>query len=256
MKPLRVQSPGAACFAPDAWLSSIFKRSVFALRLPLADAAAARKEMKELAAGGDAFFYAKVPTPEVRACIALADAGFRVIDTALTFAWRGAEAASSSDGMVGPATAQQLPAIPAIAARCFSWSRFHQDPQISASLANEIKRLWMESYLSGTRGAALYAADLEGQVAGFLGVVETNVHGRRIAAIDLMGVDLPHQGRGIGSALVRAFIADWRVRVSELRVGTQAANLRSIALYESQGFRMVESSFVLHAHLRNGALCR
>jgi ribosomal-protein-alanine N-acetyltransferase len=72
------------------------------------------------------------------------------------------------------------------------------------------------------------------------------------AVIDLVGVDTGSQRRGIGAALVDAFVARWRERASRLRVGTQAVNAPSIALYERCGFRRVGITRVLHAHLRDG----
>lgn len=254
---MQLQAETASHFLPDAWLSEIFGRPVFrftSCRAPNTEEAAG--ELMRLANGGDAFFYARVPTSDVSYCITLVNAGFRVIDTAITLAWRGGDIPAATEITASLARGDQLNAIPEIAETCFRWSRFHQDPRIPASLANRIKRCWMESYVLGERGSALYAAEINAAVAGFLGVIESTVKGRPVAIIDLVGVAPSHQGRGVGTALLRAFMHDWHGRVAELRVGTQVANVRSISLYESCGFRIVESSYVLHAHVRRGRVCR
>jgi hypothetical protein len=52
----------------------------------------------------------------------------------------------------------------------------------------------------------------------------------------------------------RMFVKQWRDRADRLRVGTQISNIRAMRLYESIGFRAAETSYVLHAHIENGAL--
>jgi dTDP-4-amino-4,6-dideoxy-D-galactose acyltransferase len=210
--------------------------------------------MADLAGSGDAFFYAKLPTNCVPECVALARAGFAVIDTAITLSSSGNEQTSAGDYDVGIASREQYKEIPKIAETCFRLSRFHLDPKIPLSAANSIKRRWVESYLQGTRGSALYAAARGGQVAGFLAAIEHSVQGHLTAVIDLLGVAEEHQRRGAGAALVRHFVNHWCGRASELRVGTQAANIGSLRLYENCGFRIVESSYVLHAHYRQGEM--
>jgi ribosomal protein S18 acetylase RimI-like enzyme len=245
-------------FSPDPWLAESLGRPAFRLA---SEGVGGRDgtlalEMAGLAGSGDAFFYAKLPTSGVQECIALADAGFAVIDTAITLSSSGSTQTAAGDYDVGIASHDQYEAIPKIAETCFRLSRFHLDPKIPVSAANSIKRRWLESYVQGTRGSTLYAAARDGQVAGFLAVIDYSVKGRPTAVIDLLGVAEEHQRRGAGAALVRHFVNDWRGRASELRVGTQAANIRSLRLYENSGFRIVESNYVLHAHYRHGEILR
>jgi len=245
-------------FLPDAWLAESLGRPVFRLVTGALGglSGALGIEMSRLSGRDDALFYAKLPTSDVQMCIALGSVGFAVIDTAITLS-RGAGVVSASKGIgVAIARRDQYEVIPKIAERCFRWSRFHLDPKIPPNLANSIKRRWLESYVQGTRGSALYAAEIDGVVAGFLAVIESTVDSRPVAIIDLLGVTSEYQGRGVGTALVQSFTRDWQGRVSELRVGTQAANVASLRLYESCGFRVVESSYVLHAHYHHGEMQR
>jgi dTDP-4-amino-4,6-dideoxy-D-galactose acyltransferase len=245
-------------FAEDRWLAQIFHGPVFRW-IGAADercATGLTGEMARLSGSGRAFFYAKVPTNNVLGCSALCRAGFAVIDTAITLARADGLEPGGGGVSVGIATREQRVGIPAIAESCFRWSRFHLDPQIPTAVANEVKRRWIESYVQGLRGSALYAAETDGRLAGFLAVLELSLENRRIAVIDLVGVTPEHQGKGVGAALVRFFVNDWQGRAGELRVGTQAANIRSLRLYERFGFRVVESTYVLHAHYRQGKLHR
>lgn len=245
-------------FQPDAWLAEILGRPVFRLTSAVStmEDGALADEMASLARRADAFFYAKLPTSDVPECIALVKAGFAVVETGITLSWGGDERSVAKGISAGIARQDQLEAIPKIAEVCFRWSRFHLDPQIPRNLANLIKRRWIENCVKGKRGSALYAAEIDGTVAGFLAVIESTVLNRPVAIIDLMGVAPGHQGHGVGTALVHSFVSDWKGRASELRVGTQAANIQSLSFYERNGFRIVDSNYALHAHYRNGEIRR
>lgn len=244
----------SAHFRPDPWLSDVLDRRVFALasRSLAGSTRDLQEEMKTLAGNERAFFFAKIPTAEVRTCAELASLGFSVVDTAITLSASGGGAAAFEGCGVGAAKEEHFPAIADIAETCFRWSRFHLDPRIPDDLANRVKRRWMESYFSGARGDRLYSATVDGVVAGFLGAVTSNAGSRTIAVIDLVGVGPSHQGRGVGTALVDHFMHDWLQDAAELRVGTQAANIRSLRLYERAGFRVAETIYVLHAHYERG----
>lgn len=244
-------------FTPDPWLAETLARPVFKLASPQVSREPLSAEMAELSRQGDAFFYAKLPTSEVTTCMILSGAGFSVIDTGITFLWSGGKGAAPRMNIsVGPVRPEQHHAVADIAARCFRWSRFHLDPRIPVKLANLVKRRWIENYCRGQRGAALYVGEIGDTIAGFLAVIESKADNRPLAIIDLIGVSPEHQGRGIGAALVRFFVDEWRGRVAELRVGTQAANIASLRFYERNGFQIVESNYVLHAHYQDGEICQ
>ncbi len=252
-----MSTTAGSAFAPDRWLADILERPAFRLAAPGVGAGQLAEQMAGLSRDSDAFFYAKLPTAEVAACIELSNAGFAVIDTAMTLDWAGLQpAVAAATVQVGPVQPHQASALVTIAESCFLWSRFHLDPQLPRRMANLIKRRWIENYVNGSRGSALYAAVLDGEVAGFLAVIESTVNGVPAASIDLVGVAPQFQGRGVGVALVDTFLRDWEPRAKALRVGTQAANIRSLRLYESRGFRISESNYVLHAHYRGGRIKR
>ena len=232
------------------------ERPVFRFASSVGDEATLAAEARELAKGGDAFFYAKLPTTDVAACLALGSAGFDIVDTGITFAWSAPGKPASNGVAVDLVSPAQHEAVATVAETSFRWSRFHLDPRIPPALANLIKRRWIENYLCGKRGSALYAAQVGGSVAGFLAVIEANEKSGPVAVIDLIAVAPEHQHHGVGGALIERFVSDWRERSSELRVGTQAANIRSLRFYETNGFRIVGSNYVLHAHYRKGEIQR
>lgn len=219
----------------DRWLAERFGRPV--LRLD------GRGVPPALPA--DAFCYAKVDTKDVETVKALSAAGFYVVDVNVTFGVASAKAkvAPPAAGIEvkqvsGPAAA----ACVDIAGRCFQYSRFHLDPAVPRALADRIKRDWIENYALGKRGLGLFEASVGGKPAGFLAVIGSE----RRRVIDLVGVDPSMQRRGAGRELVAFFLRRYAPECDELLVGTQAANLPSMALYLAAGFGIVSTSYVLH----------
>jgi ribosomal protein S18 acetylase RimI-like enzyme len=202
-----------------------------------------------------AFYYAKVPTHQVETVAALNTLGFRVVDVSITLSCAPqviTHPVCHTGLVVREATAPDGEVLLSIAASCFRYSRFHLDPAIPPERANAIKRAWVRSYLTRQRGERLLAAFVHERPVGFLAVLETKVKGKNARIIDLVGVDHTQQGRGVGKALVGAFLVECTKRETLAVVGTQAANLPSLRLYESMGFRVCETTYVLHAHVGGG----
>jgi ribosomal protein S18 acetylase RimI-like enzyme len=185
----------------------------------------------------------RVPAADVASLAVAADGGFRVVDVNLTLERAGSDGVSS--GTVAPATADQHERLLDIAGSCFRYSRFHLDPLLARGLADRVKREWVRSYVEGRRGIELLAAMEDGRAVGFLAVLEA-ADGARV--IDLVGVASDAQGRGVGDSLVATFIHRHGADGRSLRVGTQAANVTSLRLYEKRGFRVASATYVLHRH--------
>jgi ribosomal protein S18 acetylase RimI-like enzyme len=224
----------AAALRPDSWLSEVLGFAVYAT-----DAAGGVPGDE-----GRSLTYAKVDVADTEAVARLIAQGFGVVDVNLTFAHRGSPTAAPPGVVVEPAKPEHAEALVDIAGRCFRFSRFHLDPLLPDELADRIKREWVRSYAEGRRGVELLAALGGGRPLGFLAVLESR--GARV--IDLVGVAPEAQGRGTGRALVSAFVERHAAAGRELRVGTQAANVPSIRLYESLGFSLVAAAYVLHLH--------
>ena len=224
----------AAALRPDGWLSEVLGFAVYATdgsgEVPGDD--------------GRSLTYAKIDVADTEAVARLTSQGFAVVDVNLTFARGGDRSAVSSGVMVEPAGPEHAEALVDIAGRCFRFSRFHLDPFLPGELADRIKREWIRSYVRGRRGVELLAAVDGGTPVGFLAVLESG----NARIIDLVGVAPEAQGRGTGRALVSAFVDRHSAPGRELRVGTQAANVPSIRLYESLGFSLVAAAYVLHLH--------
>lgn len=233
---------------PDVWMGAVFGHDVFRVALEEFDASALQRHLAACEQRG--FYYAKIPTTRVDQVQALVALGFHVVDVNVTFEREAGDLSSSSAALpIREARPEDREALLAIAEQCFVYSRFHLDPQVPKRIANAIKREWVDSYLTGRRGERLLTAEENGRPVGFLAVLSAKVHGRTMRVIDLVGVDRHHQGRGVGKSLIRAFVALGVEGNDLLRVGTQAANIPSMRLYERCGFHVADSAYVLHAHV-------
>jgi dTDP-4-amino-4,6-dideoxy-D-galactose acyltransferase len=243
-------------FQQDPWLSGVLEIPCYRMTNvgPDVAAGAVSADMADCAPRGRAFFAVKQRADVVASLPMLTQAGFNVIDVGVTLDHAGNgpdDRGPTSDVTVSESVTEDEDAIADLAGHCFSYSRFHADPQIGTERANTIKREWARNSCHG-RAARVYVAKCGGEVAGFLAVLTKNSAKGVDAVIDLIGVDAAHQGHGIGSALSLRFIRDWRERAIRLRVGTQAVNIPALRLYESLGFRISETAYALHAHLHDG----
>lgn len=225
----------------DAWLSEKLGRAAWQVKR-----GSDGERWPALTSMTPTFAYAKVEAADVGALWSLSDAGFRVVDAAVTL--ETTTPVDARGDSLRFALAGDRKAVGRVAGSCFRYSRFHADPLIPPGLAHGLKAEWATNFFTGARGDGMVVAERGGRVVGFTQLI-WQADDRLV--IDLIGVDEAFQGRGIGRAMIgyaaRHGTGDIR-RPARLRVGTQVANTPSIRLYESLGFRLIGSQYVLHFH--------
>lgn len=231
----------------DGWLSSVLGVPTF--KVDPAGACAALPSA--VASREPGFYYARVPTHDVATLRELTLLGMYVVDVNVTLARDPGDRPAAPPQVDGLREGDDAEIV-AIAGRAFRFSRFHLDTRIPRAVADRVKSEWVANYVRRHRGDRLFVARHDGRPAGFLAAMTGELDGSPSATIDLVAVDPPKQGLGLGRALLDAFVAYYAPTHPHLRVGTQVANAHSIAFYERAGFRMVDSSYVLHMHLPRG----
>ena len=170
------------------------------------------------------------------------DMGFRLADTNLRFERQGPPPRGNCPIAPRAARPEDREGVAALARRAFVCSRFHRDPLVPKDRADEVKALWAANFFAGQRGDGLMVAEADGQVAGFL----LYLIRQGMMVIDLVAVDAPWRGMGLGTRLTaEAFAVSGQ---AGLAVGTQAANLPALRLYQSLGLRLAGVKHVLHHH--------
>lgn len=231
---------------PDQWLSETLGRPAFTVAAAGATPSEIAAALASLQSPPGAFYTAKVGVMELATVETLAAQGFTVVETSLMF-----ERAIDRHGrvaQVGVCRPQWKDAVLDLAERSFRFSRFHLDPKIDRAAANRVKREWIQSYVDGRRGDTLLVAHDGDTVLGFNAMLVSDRPSGPVAVIDLIGVHPEHQQRGIGRIMIDGALHHYQDRCRTMEVGTQAANIPSVRLYERMGFRLMRSGFVLHRH--------
>jgi ribosomal protein S18 acetylase RimI-like enzyme len=251
----------------DAWLSKIFGYPVFKIETRPADLAqdGSSQHLGELtkrhaSQQSAAFYYAKVDTSQIKVVRELSLAGLYVVDMNITFTIDTKAPLSSAESIEAPELSirEIEPSYHEetldIAESCFRYSRFHLDPLVSQPIANQIKRDWVLNYIRQQRGERLFIALIGTRPVGFLAVIATEINDKRTCTIDLIGVSRDFQRRGVGHALTAFFIKHYREQCDYLAVGTQAANIPSMRLYQRLGFYISQTQYVMHGHVSDNGL--
>ena len=237
----------------DEWISDVTGMTAL---IATGEVASDSSELTS-ALGRRIFVTAKVPVAHVERSSSLIRRGFVVVDTAISFEWNPARVigASSVEHLpqslhpcdVREADAEDANAVATLAGRAFVVSRFHLDPDFPNAQARLIKTEWARNLVLRARGDRCLVAVRNGQVVGFLGFSKCDI-GVSSFVIDLVGVDPDAHRNGVGKSLVRRLLNDAARVERVVTVGTQAANVHSVRLYETLGFRYTGATQVLHAH--------
>ena len=227
----------------DSWLSAVLERQAWNVV-----AGGGAPLLSDLSRAAGHFATAKIAATDPGEVEALQRMGFRVVDTALTLDVERVIARASSV-RVRFATQADKAGVQAIAGSAFRYSRFHLDPRVPKALADKVKWSWAGNWFDGGRGDGMVVAeDANRALAGFLLL---RWGSREHLAIDLVAVDQRSERKGLASAMIGFAQANGTGDLRKPRgmvVGTQAANIGSLRLYESLGFRMREAKYVLHHH--------
>ena len=229
----------------DLWLGGALSRPVFRV-----DEATILDDIEGHVAARTGMWFTRVSCDDTRRVDDLTRLGFRVVDVNMTLRRMPRVGAMPMPNGIEMRnmTPQTADAVVEIGGSGFERSRFHLDPHSADADADEVKRRWTRNCVSGARGVATHVAVIDDQPAGFLSVIETTHAQRPERVIDLVAVDARHRGRGVGAALVETFIDAHGPLCASLAVGTQAANVASLRLYERAGFLVSDTRYVMHRH--------
>jgi len=238
--------PSGLSFHQDMWLGKYMEKDVWHARLEkenAIDLSCLRAELKD-----KSFVDIKLACGETKVLWTLQAAGFRVVDTNLTFSMTvkmpEENKTTAAEVVCREAVESDEIAIRDCARDNFVYSRFHLDPLIPKKVADTIKGEWAGNFFCGKRGDRMLVAESEGRVMGFCQMLEPS---KERSVIDLIAVEGSRRRMGVGKALIES-AARHCGEGNILVVGTQVANIPSVRLYERAGFRLDHSQYVLHRH--------
>ncbi|HXX74261.1 MAG TPA: GNAT family N-acetyltransferase [Nitrospiraceae bacterium] len=240
----QVITAGGLSIVYDSWLSEVMSREVHRVSGKVEEEDEAQRAVQQIA-HLPGFSFARVRTDDVRTTQMLERCGFHLVDTAVTLEVSGLSASSAGSGNVRLARPEDRKAVEGIARRSFTCSRFHLDPAIPKSLADEIKAQWAGNFFLGKRGDQMVVAEKAGEIVGFAQLLKPSGN---VLVIDLIAVEKTHRGQGLSKEMIRfSYMSCGHPRI--MRAGTQIANTVSLGVYQDIGFRIVSSDYVFHHHL-------
>jgi ribosomal protein S18 acetylase RimI-like enzyme len=225
----------------DRWLSELSGRPTWSVD----PAAASGAEAIDQAGPGPLFLYARVPADDVKTLNSFEDAGFRVVDLSVTLEAPAGPLRLGAPRDVRAANPSDEIAVRAIAATAFTSSRLHLDPGVPRTVADRSRGEWAGNFFHGRRGDAMFVADHEGAVAGF--VLAFAPIGAAPVVIDLIAIRPDARRLGLGMKCIQ-HLAAYFGSAQRVRVGTQAANVGSLRFYARLGFEPIATHYVLHFH--------
>lgn len=226
----------AMALKPDTWLTEMLGKPAWHLT-----PSGRELELVPLPQGAGFFIDVKIPARDIRTMNRLEDAGFRLIDTNVQLQRRIWPASQTRCSRFAT-PADQLP-IERIAEKEFRYSRFHLDPQIGQSVANKIKRNWAKNFFMGTRGKYMITAEVNGEVAGFMQILQNF----DTIIYDLCAVDSRYRGMGLAQDMINFAEANI-LDISFAQLGTQLANSTAMRTWLNSKFEFSGAMHVLHYH--------
>jgi len=223
-------------WAIDQFLTTALGRQAYKITLPCA----MPKALMMMAAS---FIYCKVSCSDIAAVNTLETWGFHLIETNVRLQRPIVPSRSKGDFTIRTAVMSDEEEVVALAARVFSCSRFHVDPQFTNEQANGIKASWIRNFFKGQRGDTLLLVEEGSSIIGFILLLVQNED----VVIDLLGVASTHRRKGAASQMIDAAMASFHDR-RRIIVGTQLCNTTSLSAYEKSGFRISGADYVFHYH--------
>jgi ribosomal protein S18 acetylase RimI-like enzyme len=141
--------------------------------------------------------------------------------------------------------AAQIHQVENISAKAFLWGRFTVDPRVPGEGAEQIHRAWTRNCCLGTHAKHVLVARRKDEVLGFIAMKFHMAGTVEVGSIELMATAEASRGMGIGRALVQAGCNWLSDTVGYAVVRTELSNTPAMRLYESLGFRVLNSSLYL-----------
>ena len=175
--------------------------------------------------------------------------GFEEIDVRLTFERQVDRETFSElpDWRIRPAVEADIPALRQMASVLHHDTRFYFDKHFDRSQCDRLYETWIEKSCKGW-AQAVFVVGANEELAGYISChLEKAQTANKETMIGLLGVAEAHTGKGLGSALVRKFLA-WsaELRAERATVVTQGRNLAARRLYQRCGFKLFSSQVWFH----------
>jgi dTDP-4-amino-4,6-dideoxy-D-galactose acyltransferase len=126
---------------------------------------------------------------------------------------------------------------------CGKYSRFKLDSKFSASVFENLYKVWIEKSIKREICDEVFVYKIEGKIVGFITIKIKDLE----AEIGLIAVDLKYQGIGIGQGLIDSTIIYALTKgIKKIVVSTQGNNPQAIDFYTKKDFKIANTKIITH----------
>jgi ribosomal protein S18 acetylase RimI-like enzyme len=185
---------------------------------------------------------------------------FHLVDCLITFMWDcEAKLILKNKIQIRAAEESDLESLRNIARMQFTFDRFHNDPIIPNSVADELHANWISDSLSINPNDRVIVAYYNNNISGFLSYsinsALNDALGIKTMSIVLIAIHPEKQRQGIAKALVLEAMKIAKTDAfTSVLVGTQKKNFKAMNLYNSLGFQNVDANFTMRKILKPKSL--
>jgi len=194
------------------------------------------------------FFGIKIDSKDYIAIYSFQHAGFYLVDCLVTYEFDSTKT-PAPNGDFDIAFAEQITQIDInkladIAANVFKIDRFHSDPNLSKTSADEYYRNWVINSFNGYSDGAILPM-IDNKIVGFMTYKINNVDDQTSTLV-LNAVDSEYMGQGIYHNMMKKGTLDLLKQSKKIRVGTQVDNIPAQRTWQRLGYKLVEVKYIFH----------
>jgi ribosomal protein S18 acetylase RimI-like enzyme len=256
------RTEGAICWSEQAWDSQQFGfpagRVDFLATNPSSSPDVGRtlleRGLHQATHRGIRYMTATVAAGDLSTSHSFERAGFEIIDAIQTFALSLTHDCSPPQPIDTIQTrlfkSEDLPQVLDIARSSYVHDRFHADPAINSSVADQINEEWLRSSCCGTLADAVMVVTQEKSILGYVTCKIASdtkpALGLAFGSIGMVATCQNARERGVARRGTYAALEWFRSNnVDIVEVGTQLRNIPAARLYEKCGFQLTRASLTL-----------
>lgn len=199
----------------------------------------------------------RVHTEDVSSIHSLENAGFRLMDTTVTYSFdfrKDQIVRLENECYVRKFRKNEIDKLANIATECYeegrvATDRFHADPSLPSEKSDDLYVKWIVNSCKGLADTVL-VAEVDGVPVGF---ITCKVYrqlseklGVRLGTMVISGVSPSCRGRGAYTSMFNTGLRWLAERVNIVEVGTQISNYVVQKVWNRLGFKLIRSQYTLH----------
>ena len=194
------------------------------------------------------FFGIKIDSKDFKTIYNFQKAGFYLVDCLVTYEFDSTKMSIPNNdfdiSFSNEIDKEDITRLSNIAANVFKIDRFHSDPNLSGTNADEYYKSWVINSFNGFADGAILPM-IDGKIVGFTTYKINNVDDQTSTMV-LSAVDSDFMGQGVYYNMIKKGTLELLKQSKKIRVGTQVDNIPVQRTWQKLGYKLVEIKYILH----------